>query len=76
MLLVAVISRFPDWNMISLVQLRMWWHTIAKLVNLQLFSRNIIFFTGKMSADLQWMILRNNSCFLLRNQGTTFTKVS
>ncbi|XP_073242040.1 large ribosomal subunit protein eL28-like [Porites lutea] len=27
-----------------------------------------------MSADLQWMILRNNSCFLLRNQGTTFTK--
>jgi len=32
------------------------------------------FYSAKMSADLQWMILRNNSCFLLRNQGTTFTK--
>ncbi|KAJ7383275.1 60S ribosomal protein L28 [Desmophyllum pertusum] len=26
------------------------------------------------SPDLQWMILRNYSCFLLKNQGTTFTK--
>jgi len=33
------------------------------------------FWTGKMSADLQWMLLRKNSCFLLKNQGTTFTKV-
>jgi len=28
-----------------------------------------------MSADLQWMLLRKNSCFLLKNQGSTFSKV-
>ncbi|RMX60957.1 large ribosomal subunit protein eL28 [Pocillopora verrucosa] len=27
-----------------------------------------------MSADLQWMIVRNHSCFLLKNQGATFSK--
>lgn len=25
------------------------------------------------SPDLQWMLIKNNSCFLVKNQGTTFT---
>ncbi|EDO43416.1 predicted protein [Nematostella vectensis] len=27
-----------------------------------------------MSSDLQWSIIRNNSCFLVRSQGKTLTK--
>merc|ERR1712189_37783 len=26
------------------------------------------------SPDLQWKLIRNNSCFLIKNQGATFTK--
>merc|ERR1712221_32971 len=28
----------------------------------------------KMSADLQWMLLRNNSCFLVKSLGNTLTR--
>lgn len=28
-----------------------------------------------MSADLQWMLIRNNSCFLVKSLGKTLTKV-
>merc|ERR1711962_847730 len=31
-------------------------------------------FSIKMSADLQWMIIRNNSSFLLKGSGQTFSK--
>ena len=30
---------------------------------------------SKMSADLQWMLIRNNSCFLVKSLGKTLTKV-
>merc|ERR1712117_273180 len=29
--------------------------------------------SNKMSADLQWSIIRNNSCFLLKGSGQTFS---
>ena len=47
----------------------------SKSFNSYILNPKVCFTGFRMSASLQWSIIRNNSSFLVKSLGNTFTKV-